>query len=62
MATDVDEEASEEANDVTGFLPPIRRSCERAALRRDTDRPSMTSSKEVSVCDRAKLTCFVLCV
>lgn len=58
MATEVDDEARDEAKDVAAFLPPIRRSWDRVAFIRD--RPSTTSSNEVSVCDRAKLTCFVL--
>lgn len=42
------------------FLPPIKRSWLLVVFNRDTERSTDKSSNDVSVCERAKLTCFVL--
>lgn len=45
---------------IDGFLPPIKRSWLFVVVIRDADRTTDASSNDVSVCERAKLTCFVL--
>lgn len=42
------------------FLPPIKRSWLFAVFKRVAERLTHTSSNDVNVCERAKLTCFVL--
>ena len=46
--------------ELLAFLPPIKRSWLFVVLSRDTERSTDKSSNEVNVCERAKLTCFVL--
>lgn len=46
--------------ELRAFLPPIRRSWLLAVLNRDTERSTDKSSNDVSVCERAKETCFIL--
>lgn len=48
------------SGELDAFLPPIKRSWLFAVFNRVDDRRTHTSSNEVKVCERAKLTCFVL--
>lgn len=48
------------STELLAFLPPIKRSWLFVVLIRDTERSTDKSSNDVNVCERAKLTCFVL--
>lgn len=48
------------SDELLAFLPPIKRSWLFVVLSRDTERLTDKSSNDVNVCERAKLTCFVL--